>query len=197
MVTINSQATPGYDGDFDSYFLQGYAPQFYSVAGDTHFAYNTLPGVNSQTVIPFNFNKTDGSDYTIEATQIENLTSQVYLTDLKINKTQNLIENPVYDFTAFDGDDPARFLLTFGQFTGNNEITRNNNGIYTFENNLYIVNPGSATLEVYNLTGQKLQAQAINSPGLFKTTLYLPTGYYVVRLTTQAKVVVTKVFLKS
>ena len=80
---------------------------------------------------------------------------------------------------------------------GTGEKTMNNNGIYTYQNNLYIVNPGKARLELYNLTGQKLYTEEINCPGLFKTTLYLPTAYYVVRLTTGTKVVVTKVFLKS
>lgn len=197
VVNFDGQATPGYDGDFDSYFLSGYAPQFYSVAGNAHLAYNTLPILESQTTIPFNFIKTEGFNYTIEAAQIENVPTQVYLTDLKINQTQSLSANPIYAFTAADGDDPARFLLTFGPFTGCGEKNISNNGIYAFENSLYLINPGKARLEVYSITGQKLQSMEIDSPGLFKTTLFLPPAYYVVRLTTGTKVVVTKVFLKS
>jgi hypothetical protein len=197
VVTFDNQATTSYDGEFDSYFLQGYAPQFYSVTGGENFAYNTLPNLASQTVIPFNFVKTSGSSYTIEASQIENVPSPVYLTDLKINHTQILGENPVYSFSSTDGDDPARFLLTFGNITGESEKTLNDNGVYAYENNLYLINPGKARLEIYNLTGQKLQSMEIDSPGMFKTTLWLPTAYYVVRVTTGNKVVVTKVFIKS
>ena len=198
VVTFNSQATTGYDSDFDSYFQPGYAPQFYSRADTVNLAYNTLPALGSQTTVPFSFIKTGGSHYSIEAVQIDNIpTQEVYLTDLKLNQTQNLAENPVYTFTAADGDDAARFLLSFGKMVGTGEKTMNNNGIYTYQNNLYIVNPGKARLELYNLTGQKLYTEEINCPGLFKTTLYLPTAYYVVRLTTGTKVVVTKVFLKS
>ncbi len=196
VVAFDENATPGYNPDFDSRFLPGYAPYFYSVDGTDHLSTNVLPGMDNQTTIPFSFIKTDGSNYSIEAKQIDNVPAQVFLTDLKINQTQNLVDNPVYTFTASDGDDPARFLLSFSH-VGVNENTLNNNRIYAYENNLYIVNPGKARLEVYNLTGQKLLAEEINCPGLSRTTLYVPTGYYVVRLTTGTKVVVTKVFIKS
>jgi hypothetical protein len=198
VVTFNSQSTPGYDSDFDSYFIQGYAPDFYSRAGSENLAYNTLPVLSSQTIIPFSFVKTAGSDYSIEATKIENFpTMEIYLTDLKLNKVQNLVENPVYTFTSFSGDDPARFLLSFGHIVGNDEKTFSNNGIYAYENNLFIINPGKAKLELYSMNGKRLHSEEIDSPGLFKTTLCLPTAYYVVRLTTGTKVVVSKVFLTS
>ncbi|MEI7724645.1 MAG: hypothetical protein WCK09_06040 [Bacteroidota bacterium] len=196
IVTFDNQAAPGYDPAFDSHFLPGYAPYFYSVDGDEHLSTNVLPEMNDQTTVPFSFINTSGNSCSIEALQIDNVPAQVYLTDLKINKIQNLVENPVYTFTSTNGDDPARFLLSFSH-VGINEKTQGNNGIYAYENNLYVVNPGKAKLEVYSLTGQKLLGEEINSPGLYKTTLYVPTGYYVVRLTTSSKVVVTKVFIKS
>ena len=196
IVTFDEQAPAGYSPDFDSHFLPGYAPSFYSVDGTEHLSTNVLPSLDNQTTVPFNFIKTTGTSFSIEAVKIDNVPAQVYLTDLKINKTQNLAENPVYDFTASDGDDPARFLLSFSH-VGISEKSWSNNGIYAYENNLYVVNPGKARLEVYNLTGQKLLAERIDSPGLYKTTLNVPTGYYVVRLTTGSKVVVTKVFIKS
>jgi hypothetical protein len=196
IVTFNSQTTPGYNPDFDSHFLIGYAPAFYSVDGTDKLSTNVLPSIENQAIIPFTFIKTDGDNYSIEALQIDNVPAQVYLTDLKLNQTQNMVGNPVYTFTATDGDDPARFLLSFS-YVGINEKTSSNNGIYAYENNLYLVNPGKARLEVYSLTGQKLLGEEINSTGLYQTTLQGPTGYYVVRLTTGTKVVVTKVFIKS
>ncbi|MEI7727776.1 MAG: T9SS type A sorting domain-containing protein, partial [Bacteroidota bacterium] len=197
IVTFDSQTTPGYNPDFDSHFLPGYAPSFYSVDGTEKLSTNVLPSIDNQSTIPFSFVKTyDEDNYTIEATQIENIPAQIYLTDLKLSKTQNLIENPVYSFTSAAGDDPARFLLSFSH-VGISENTRTNNAIYAYENNLFIVSPDNARLEVYNLTGQKLLDEEINNSGLYQTTLQGPTGYYVVRLTTGTKVVVTKVFIKS
>ncbi|MEI7898260.1 MAG: T9SS type A sorting domain-containing protein, partial [bacterium] len=196
-VYFNPDATTGFDQMYDGDFLEGYAPRFYSVSGEEHFSVNSLPQLVSNLQIPFDFIKNEGTSFSIQAAQIENIETQVYLTDLKLNQTQELTTNPVYNFTSTDGDNPARFVLSFGLMTGTGDKTDSNKGIYTFENNLYLVNPGKAKFEVYNLTGQKLQAQEIDSPGLFKTTLYLPTAYYVVRMTTGTKVVVKKVFIKS
>ncbi|MEI7896925.1 MAG: hypothetical protein WCJ26_07800, partial [bacterium] len=169
VVTFDNQSAQGFDPNYDCRFFAGYAPLFYSLDGAEHLSTNALPELNILTTVPFNFIKTEGSSYTIEATQLENFPSEVYLNDLKLNQSQNLVTNPVYAFTSSDGDDPARFLLTFGHMVGTGDKTLDNNNIYTYENNLYIVNPGKARFEVYNLTGQKLQAQEIDSPGLFKT----------------------------
>ncbi len=196
VVTFNNQATPGYSPEFDSHFLPGYAPQFYSLDGTEKLSTNVLPSLDNQTTIPFNFIKTAGDNFTIEAARIENVPAQLYLTDLKLNKTQNLVENPVYAFTSADGDDPARFVLSFSH-VGIGETTQTNSSIYAYDNNLYLVSPGNARLEVYDLTGRKLLAEEINSTGLYKASLSVPTGYYVVRLTTGTKVAVTKVFIRS
>ena len=196
VVMFDAQATPGYDPAYDSRFFPGYAPQFYSVDGTDKLSTNVQAGLDSQTTIPFTFIKTAGTSFSIEATRIDNIPAQVYLTDLKLNQTRNLGDNPVYTFTASAGDDPARFLLSFSH-VGIGEKTPGNNGIYSYESNLYVVNPGRARLEVYNLTGQMLLIREINSPVLYKTTLDVPTGYYMVRLTTGLKVVVTKVFIQS
>jgi hypothetical protein len=196
IITFDNQSTPGYDPEFDSRFLPGYAPEFYSVDGTEHLSTNVLPDLNNQTTIPFTFIKTAESDYYIEGVQIDNFPGSVFLTDLKLNLTQNLTVNPVYNFIASDGDEPARFLLSFGM-VGIGDNSGINNGIYTYENNLYIVNPGKATLELYNITGQKLLTKYIDQTGLFRTTLYVPTANYIVRLTTGTKVIVTKVFVKS
>jgi len=195
-VMFNNQATAGYSPAFDCRFFPGYAPQFYSVDGSEHLSTNVLPSLDNQTIIPFNFIKTTGVNYSIEATKIDNIEGQVYLTDLKLDKTQNLADNPVYTFTAAAGDNPSRFVLSFSH-VGIGENTTGKNGIYSYGNNLYIVNPGVARLEVFNLTGQKLLAEEISSTVLFRKMLFVPTGYYVVRLTTGTKVVVTKVFIQS
>ncbi len=196
VVMFDSQAGPGFDPAYDSRFLPGYAPQFYSCKGKEHLSTNVLPGLDSQATIPFNFIKSAGTRYSIDAIQIENVAAQVYLTDLKLNRAQNMNDSPVYAFTATDGDDPGRFLLSFGH-TGIGEQSRNIDGIYTYANNLYLLNPGKARLEVFNLTGQRLFYEEINAPGLYKTTLSVPTGCYVVHLTTATRIAVTKVFFKS
>ncbi len=105
-------------------------------------------------------------------------------------------KTPVYNFTSVAGDNPARFVLSFGT-TGIGGPNANNGGVYAYGNNLYLINPGKARLEVFNLTGQAMLSQDISSEGLYKTGLSVPTGYYVVRVTTGARVSVTKIFIQS
>ncbi len=195
ILQFNGAATTGFDPEFDSHFLTGYAPQFYSVAGDDQLSTNTLPDLSGTIMVPFDFIKNDGVNFTIEATTIANVTGPVLLNDLKTNASQDLTMNPVYSFTSESGDLPGRFLLTFSH-VGIGENTNGSNGIYTWEKTLYISNPGRATLELFNLSGQKLLTEEINTTGMYKTTPYLPTAYYVVRLITGSKVVVAKVFLR-
>ncbi|MEI6683278.1 MAG: T9SS type A sorting domain-containing protein, partial [Bacteroidota bacterium] len=195
-VIFDSQAKPGFDPSADSRFFPGYAPLFYSVEGTEKLSTNVLPGIDAQAVIPFSFVKTAGTAYSIEAVKIENIPSTVYLTDLKLDKTQNLNENPLYTFTSGAGDNPARFVLTFSQ-TGIGEKTAGGREIYTYGNNLYVANPGNSRIEVFNLTGQLLLNEQVNCTGLYKTSLSLPTGYYMVRLTSATGVLITKVFIQS
>ena len=128
--------------------------------------------------------------------KIENVPAQVYLTDLKLNQSQNLNENPVYSFTASAGDDPARFLLSFSH-VGTGETPATTVGIYSNGNNIYLVNPGKARLEVFSLSGQKVNEQEINCQGLYKTGLSCPTGYYIVRVVTATAVSNSKIFIQE
>ncbi|MEI6684174.1 MAG: hypothetical protein WCO44_16210 [Bacteroidota bacterium] len=196
VVMFDSQASSNFDPATDSRFLPGYAPLFYSFKGAEHLSTSVLPGIDSQATIPFSFIKSAGTSFSIDAVQVENMPAQVYLTDLKLNRTQNLSDNPVYRFTATDGDDPGRFMLSFSH-TGLSEKGLTGNRIYTVGNILYIVEPGKARLELYSLDGRKLFEEEINSPGLYRSAQIVPTGYYVARLTTCTGVVVTKVFIHS
>jgi hypothetical protein len=195
VVTFIPQATEGYDTEFDSRFLQGYAPRFYSLECDEQLSTNTLPSLDNQTTIPFNFVKTDGNNYTIEAVQIDNVPAQVFLTDLKANQTQNLKENNVYPFTSIEGDDPARFLLSFSH-VGIEPLSGETIHIYVYGNILCVSNPGESTVEVFNMIGQKLFAEKTRNEPLYKVKLQAVTGYYIIRVTTGQKVFAEKVFVK-
>jgi hypothetical protein len=195
IVTFDAQATIGYDAGFDSHFLPGYAPQFYSVEGEEHLSTNVLPGMDSQTTIPFSFIKTVGADYTIEAVKIENVPDQVYLTDLKTSQIQNLKENNVYSFTSLSSDDPARFLLSFSH-VGIGTKEPGNTGIYVYNNTICISNPGESTIEVYNMIGQKMIAEKTHNEPLYQIKLQAVTGYYLVEVITGQKVYTEKIFIK-
>jgi hypothetical protein len=194
-IRINPEATSDFDFLYDGEFVALYAPQFYSIAGENKLSTNSLPEVTNETVINFGFVKNDGSQFKIEAEDLEEFGAIAYLTDLKTGMVQNLNSNPVYSFTSVSGDQPNRFKLSF-ESVGIEDVAKVAPGIYTYGNKLCIENSGQATLEVYNMAGQRILVQDINNAGFYQTTLNNQTGYYIVRLTNAGQVKVSKVFIK-
>ncbi len=195
MIRFDEMSTSGFDMDYDGHYLRGYGPLFYSLAGNEQLSVNTLPAMENGTEIQLAFAKNDASEFSIETSELESLNATVYLTDFKTGTVQNLNLNPVYSFSAAEGDQTNRFKLSFGS-VGISTPETSNTGIYTYGNKLCIKNPGNATLEVYNMAGQQMLSQQISSTGLYQTRLTGSTGYYVVRLVNAGNVRVSKVFVQ-
>jgi len=197
IISVDGSSAPGFDPAFDSRFLPGYAPFFYTVDGTENLSTNVLREINGFTAIPLAFIKTSGTDYSIRAVELQNFSSDVYLNDLLADHTQELRENPVYDFTAAEGDDPARFLITFGPLTGKDEISKKATRIYACNQTLYLSNPGKSKLELFTLSGQKVLEMNVDGVGLIAKRLFVPTGFYIARLTGTKTVMVEKVFIRG
>lgn len=196
-VLINPSASEQFDFDFDSRFLAGYAPQFYSTAGGEMLSTNTLPFLAAETVVPFGFVKNDASNFSIElAESMAGYT--VYLTDLKNGTEQNLSVNPVYAFTAEAGDDPNRFLLHFGTVGINKPVEDTQVSILVRDNNLLISGAAAnAEIVVTNLLGQVvLQGKAGNSGLTVISTGSLNDGIYVVSVVSGKQSVSKKISLR-
>ncbi|MDZ7742403.1 MAG: hypothetical protein U5Q03_11800 [Bacteroidota bacterium] len=88
-IRENPAASAGFDLEYDSYFISGYAPLFYSVSNGSAFALNTLPSLDENTQIPLSFIKNEASAYQIEMANAPYETD-IFLTDLKENITVNL-----------------------------------------------------------------------------------------------------------
>ncbi|MCX6279666.1 MAG: T9SS type A sorting domain-containing protein [Bacteroidetes bacterium] len=193
IISFDPAATEGFDPRYDSYFLAGYAPKFYSVSRNKEYALNCLPELNSSLIIPLSFIKNNGSDFGIEL--IGNIPgTNVYLTDLKLNKTQNLANEPVYSFSSSSADSPERFQLSF-VINGKGEENKAASGIYAWENSVYVRNQGTSELQIYNLTGQTVFSEKISQQGLYQAVLNITSGYYIVRLTGDAGVTVRKIHI--
>lgn len=191
IVRFNSQATAGFDSEFDSYYLSGYAPMFYSKSGNDCYALNTLQGETKGMTVTFGFVKNTSSKYTLELSR--SITGEtLYLEDLKTSGVQNLYENPVYAFTSAEGDDPNRFVLHFLGPTGVKPGINSGMQIYAGNKTLYInqTDAQKGTITVYNTTGQllsklRLEASASQSvslqnftPGIYLVTIQTAKGLY-------------------
>jgi len=180
-IMVNAMASQGFDIEFDSYFLAGYAPQFYALLGDEQLSTNTLPAINPQEEIPFGFVKNDAGSFTIELR--ETIPGyKVYLVDLLTGSEQNLTSNPLYAFTSQVGDDPNRFILRFGTLGVPHTDANSNVNVYTFARNIVISGAVEGSdITITSLTGQMLmQTHAGNESLVTLDSGRLAGGIYLV-----------------
>lgn len=182
-VRENIDATEDFDLEYDSYFIAGYAPMFYSVTGENYFALNTLPEINETTVIPVSFVKNTSQNFNIELTEAPE-EMDVFLTDLKLDIVTNLRNNPEYAFTAEEGDDPNRFLLSFSLVNIDENGFDANFNTWFSDNKLYIRSMLNVNnqLRIFDSKGQLIDQKQFNGEGLHTYHVDLPTGVYIGRL---------------
>ena len=194
-VCFLPEASENFDLMYDSEFLAGYAPKFYSVSGDLKLSTNSLPSINEEVVIPFGFVKNEASNFSIElAKTIEG--QALYLSDLKTNTVHKFNNNPVYSFNSEEGDNPNRFLLYFGAVGIGEQPVLETLQTYISGGYLYLLmTDGSALLQVFDTLGRLLQSKTISGDGLYSQPFNLPSGVYVVRLLGEHKAKIAKVFV--
>ena len=201
IIKINEDATTGIDSEYDSYFMSGYAPLFYSVAEEKALSTNTLPELKEELTIPLYFIKNSSSTFYIEAEGLDNLfpSYPVYLTDLKTDYTQNLNHNPVYSFTSEEGDDNQRFLLHFKAVGIEDQpVMQSNIRVWATNNTLYILNPQQkqGAVTIYNLTGQKVTAFKLTGDTKQQQTLNLTDMINIVKIQTNDEVLSEKLIFR-
>lgn len=196
-IGFDSKATAGFDLEYDAYLLSGYAPKFYSVAGESEFSLNTLPEAVSNLTIPFGFVKNASSIFSIELAQsIEG--HSVWLRDLLTNTVVNLSDTPVYSFTSADGDNAARFEIVLDMFTGTSDLKALASAyVYSADNRIVVsgVN-GETKMDVISIQGQVLKTFEFFSTGQHNVSVNLSTGVYLVRLYNSGEIRAMKVMVK-
>lgn len=198
IIMFNENAINSFDSEYDSRFMEGYAPQFYSATQDGALSTNTLKDMSSVTTIPMSFIKNSSSIYYIEVEGVNNLEPQetVYLTDLKTNHTQILNDNPVYNFTAEEGDSPERFVIHFSPL-GIDDLTTYNINIFAANGKVEIRNnkPIDAQLNIYNISGQLLSSSKLDNESSVSVIINNYKGPVVVSIITNSNVINKKVIV--
>ncbi|MDP4268386.1 MAG: fibronectin type III domain-containing protein, partial [Bacteroidota bacterium] len=118
VIYFDKNATMGFDHNFDAYKPMNNdisIPNFYcKLSKDINLSINALPFLTEDKTIPLGFRAMKSGTFTIKLKEISNFLEgeNVILEDTKTGKTQSLKENPVYTFTAKDGDPfDGRFFL--------------------------------------------------------------------------------------
>ncbi len=177
------------------------APSLYTVKPEGKYSVD-FRGEAGAVTIPLSFKAGADGNYTITASQLESFTSSTDITleDVKLNTTQNLIQNPVYTFSSAKTDDGARFLLHFGGTFSIGENTKEQPFVvYASGNTVCISNASGSEMKgevyVYNTLGQIMMQQKL-SDNLAQFSLNTGTGYYLVKVITEDNAYTSKVFIR-
>ena len=196
IIRFKQDATIGYDSQFDSYYLPGFAPMFYSNSQQESYALNTLPELNQGLTIPLGLVKNSGNQFVIELT--ENIQGQdIYLTDKQTLQTVKLNEGD-YVFSSQQDDAADRFELHFS-VVGIEDNTLADANLHAWASNgqLYLQNEhGPVTLLVSDLQGRTLVKSYIATSGTRSQPLNLTTGIYIVSIQTASKNKSMKIFVR-
>jgi len=141
--------------------------------------------------------------YTITASQIESFEygTEIYLEDLATGaEWHNLVENPVYEFTAGPLGIQNRFIVHFFGPTGIGDPEAESAvQIYGFHKDAYIVNHGTQSIKeyyVYDMMGRELQSGSLPNSTVNKVTIGDVSAYYIVKvITKEGGVYIDKVFI--
>jgi len=199
IINVNDQATEGYDPAFDSRFLSGYAPQFYSIAGEETLSTNTLPSLETGRFVEMGFVKNIASEFSIgldPETMIPGM--PVYLTDKKTGAVTELSQNQEYTFNSEEGDVVDRFRVHFGSLGIDDPASDLNYRIYANKGMIYISSDETIDAEVMvsNLLGQTvIQSRTSGTGQTVIDASALKNGIYMVSITGSNQVISRKVFI--
>lgn len=197
-VLLQPSSSFGFDELTDSKFIPGMSgtPKLYFKIDNESLSLNAIPREEGQYNLGFMKGNTDY--YHLTATGFESLSSntQVILYDLKMGSAHNLSANPSYSFTSTTSDDPNRFKLTFASVGVENPQTENPS-VYTYGNQIYVKGQGTALVELYNMSGQRIYAVQTQLTGITPIPFRASAGYYLVRIISDRNVQTSKILLNN
>lgn len=199
-IYFNQGATSGIDYAYDAEkFMSNVSAQLFTMSGDKKMGLNTLNNIVETPVILMGYSVPEAGDYMIQASDIESfdLSTPIFLEDLKDNKVVNLRESNSYSFYTGGDEDPLRFRVHFTNVLGIGDPSNVGvNGIYAFNRDVYVNFSGNrGEIFVYNVLGQVVTAVTAEN-GLNKITIPQGNAAYIVKVVSDLSVVSEKVFIK-
>ena len=176
-------------------------PQVYTIVDNNQkTALNAMPYTANGTTIPVGIVAPAEGNYSITVSGIESFGSLTGLSleDLKLNYTQNLLQNPVYNFTAAGKEDAGRFLLHFAGSIGIGEKSNSTINIYSNEKTVFISCAAgfrNAQVTISNLLGQEILTQKLNDQTSNQVKVNALKGYYIVKVQDESSVKTAKVYI--
>ena len=209
-IYFNDNATGNYNGKYDgSKLFRGS-----DVVGELYIkttegsdvaikAYKPATGTVSS---PLYFNVGATGTYTITASDLSSFSTRtaIQLLDKKTNQTIDLKANPVYTFSATNGDDPYRFDVLFTDVL-NGVVSNNENPvkIYSAHSSIFVVNNTNndlhnADVTICDMIGREVYKANITS-GINEVTKIngsFNRGFYIVTVRTSSNVFTQKLYIE-
>lgn len=202
-IVFHENGTQEFDGlyDLEKLYNVSESPQIYSISGQINYSVNVLGKLSENLIIPVGYEMYMSGDYTIEASDIQNIESEynVFLEDVISGEMIDLRRDPVYNFYFSVDDSKHRFNLYFSKSAINiNEVNEKLIKIYSSDKNVFISLDQSADCDIQIIDIAGKQVGKYNYANLKSTTLHMnvKSGYYVIHVITPETVVSEKVFIK-
>jgi len=200
LVRFLPDATAQFDTLYDTPYMTGYAPEFYSLAGDIPVSLNSLPETSQEKEIPLAFlsNGSPKASFYIELNHAPH-GIPLYLEDHQTGAIHCFGEAGAYHFTADPSDPPHRFVLHAGKDlpTGTaapGETTGVKPRAWRYEHILYVkTTRADSTVEVIDLMGRVILKKQLSGAGIHQLGFRQKPGIYVVRITTPKGIYTTRI----
>jgi len=201
-LTMNEDASTGYDIEFDSYKIFGsQKADMYTLDNNQDaYSYNNIPFPIDEMIIPLNMNIYETGVYTINvAINTLNSEGDVFLEDLETGMITNLSTTDSYSFSSNESDDANRFMLHFNSINGIDDLTNNNKvNIYANDHSIYLNAEESINGEimVYDMGGKLILSEKIQNTNMHRIAAEALNGVYLVRLIEAGHISTQKVIIQ-
>lgn len=211
IIVFRDDATNAYDPVFDTPFMAGFAPLFYSLSPQSHYddcneppvklALNNLPDLHNNVSVPLGFVKNSASSFQIELANAA-INKEIWLEDRVEQSLFPLCHHYVYPFKASENDTPLRFVL---HIKDDDSVDKEQGCLQTTGKPVFVASNQLLHITTYcknnklkllALTGQKLLEADL--PGKGVHTIPLPYGHKLVvaRLQCDAMAYAEKILIR-
>ena len=203
-IGMYSDATDGFDSEYDAYKLMGIeaAPQLYAYDANTLYAVDLLAESHEERDVLLGMRIGADAEYTFSFEGIDDFdpSVEVFLEDVLSGEIIDLHETVSYTFSAKEGTSEDRFILHFnpGITEINPESATNQIGIYSFDNTICVnyQMAAPAMIHVFDLLGKEVLVQNLSPNQLNTFVMNHDKGYYIVKIVSDGTNQTQKVFIK-
>ncbi|MCD4698169.1 MAG: T9SS type A sorting domain-containing protein, partial [Bacteroidales bacterium] len=202
VILLHPEGTSEFDGLYDLAQFENIpeAPQLYSIMSDGNYAVNVISENTEEAVIAIGFKTGQAGTYEITTASMSNFSNNMtmVLEDIKLDILTELKEGISYEFDFDLMDNEHRFNLHFKDAAIDDEKGYLDIHIYSFNDQVYIQTPEleSAEVVIFDIMGQEILREQTSSTGYSVLKITTGTGYYLVKLITNDRIITEKVFIK-